>query len=181
MDDDHAQLAKAPDVDAFARFYARHYPILLNVARQRLIGLADAEDITAETFRISWTHHLGGGELTLRWAYRTLRNVIGNEYQRLARAERLRVEIGPLYTDRVLSPDSDDTLDVRRHVNELREEDRELIYMAYWEDLSRNEIAEILGISPITVRVRLLRARRALQAKLIERTLAPEEADDGRA
>lgn len=180
MDDDHAQSGQKPDVDVFARFYARHYPTLLNVARQRLIGMADAEDITAETFRISWMHHLSGGDLTLRWAYRTLRNVIGNEYQRLARAEQLRVEIGPLYTDRMLSPDSDDALDVRRLVNELREEDRELIYMAYWEDLSRNEIAEILRLSPITVRVRLLRARRALQVKLGEGAVAVEEVDDGR-
>jgi RNA polymerase sigma-70 factor (ECF subfamily) len=51
-------------------------------------------------------------------------------------------------------------------MEELSSSDRELIRMAYWEDLSRDEIAEILGCSAVTVRVRLLRARNRLDALL---------------
>ena len=46
---------------------------------------------------------------------------------------------------------------------ELPEDDRELIYMAYWEDLKRNEMAAILGCSATAVRLRLMRAKRRLK------------------
>ncbi len=47
----------------------------------------------------------------------------------------------------------------------------------YWEQLKGPELAEILGISPTTVRTRLHRAREALRKRLTE--LAPSfEADD---
>ncbi|MFC6354586.1 RNA polymerase sigma factor [Luethyella okanaganae] len=166
MDPEHAQPNAAPSGDAFALFYGSNYELLLSVAQQRLSGLADAEDVTHETFRVAWMHHLEGNELTLSWIYRVLRNIIGNEYQRLVRSEQLRQQVLPLYVEQVLSIDDDDALEVRRCMNDLREEDRELLFMAYWEDLTRHEMAEILGTSVVSVRVRLLRARRALEAWL---------------
>lgn len=41
-----------------------------------------------------------------------------------------------------------------------------VLELAYWEDLSGAEMAEVLGISPHTVRSRLARARAALRAAL---------------
>lgn len=172
----------APIVDLFAQFYARHYRAILTVAQQRLAGVADAEDAAAETFRISWVHHLGGGELSLAWVYRVLRNVIGNEYQRVARSDRLSERAGRLTGDAAFPIDSDDAIDIRCCLNDLREDDRDIIYMAYWEDLSRAEIAAILAISPVSVRVKLLRARRALKTLLDGNTdQVRKEANDGRA
>ncbi|RLP76770.1 hypothetical protein D9V32_03770 [Mycetocola tolaasinivorans] len=72
MDDDLAQV-DAPIVDLFAEFYSRHYRAILTVAQQRLARVADAEDAASETFRITWAHHLDGGELSLAWAYCVLR------------------------------------------------------------------------------------------------------------
>lgn len=75
-----------------------------------------------------------------------------------------------------------DALDVRRALAGLRETDREILYMAYWEDLTRAEIASILGISTVTVRVRLLRARQTLKALLYNAVedAHSEEVKDGR-
>lgn len=169
-------------VDVFVQFYARHYQLILTVAQQRLTGLANAEDAAAETFRIAWTHHQDGGPLSLPWLYRVLRNVIGNEYQRVARANQLYERIGRLTGDSAFPIASDDALDIRRCLSYLREEDRDIIYMAYWEDLDRTEIAAILGISAVSLRVRLLRARRALKL-LLDEVFEPtrKEATDGRA
>lgn len=75
--------------EVFAHFYARHYRLVLTVAQQRLSGVADAEDVAAETFRITWAHHQSGGDLSLPWVYKVLRNIIGNEYQRVARSTEL--------------------------------------------------------------------------------------------
>ena len=134
--------------DSFTRVYARYYRVLLTVAEQRLSGTADAQDVVAETFRIAWKRDRDGGELTLRWLYGTLRNVIGNEYRRIARAD-------------------DYAIVVRAALRQLDEADREILYLAYWEDLSREEIAVILGYSATNVRVRLHRARLRLRSLLI--------------
>lgn len=172
----------APIVDLFAQFYARHYWAILTVAQQRLTGIADAEDAAAETFRIAWGHHLSGGDLSLPWVYRVLRNVIGNEYQRIARSDRLYERVGGLAGDSSFQLDSHDAIDIERCLNRLREEDRDIIYMAYWEDLSRAEIAAILGISHVGVRVKLFRARRALKDLLDDDSeRVGKEANNGRA
>lgn len=152
--------------EVFAHFYARHYQLILTVAQQRLAGIADAEDAAAETFRITWAHHQAGGELSLRWVYQVLRNVIGNEYQRAVRSSQLFDRIGHMTGDSSYTVEADDALDIRRCLEWLKESDREILRMAYWEDLTRAEIAAILGISVVSVRVRLLRARRALRTLL---------------
>lgn len=181
MEDELAQ-GHAPAAGLFAQFYDRNYHAILTVAQQRLAGLADAEDATAETFRITLVHYLDGGELSLPWVYRVLRNVIGNEYQRVTRSDRLYERVGQHTADTSFQPDSDDAIDIQRCLKDLQQEDRDIIYMAYWEDLTRSEIAAVLGISPVAVRVRLFRARRALALLLTERAENPrKEAIDGRA
>lgn len=142
-----------------------------------------AEDVAAETFRITWAHHQSGGDLSLPWVYKVLRNIIGNEYQRVARSTELFSRIGGLSGDSSYRMETADALDVRRALAGLRETDREILYMAYWEDLTRAEIASILGISTVTVRVRLLRARQTLKALLYNAVedAHSEEVKDGRA
>lgn len=51
--------------------------------------------------------------------------------------------------------------------------DREALLLVAWEDLTPTQAARSLGINPAAFRVRLLRARRRLRAKL-------DEAADGR-
>lgn len=120
--------------------------------------------------------------ISLPWVYKVLRNIIGNEYQRVARSTELFSRIGGLSGDSSYRMETADALDVRRALAGLRETDREILYMAYWEDLTRAEIASILGISTVTVRVRLLRARQTLKALLYNAVedAHSEEVKDGR-
>ncbi|QTV79161.1 RNA polymerase sigma factor [Microbacterium sp. NIBRBAC000506063] len=166
--------------DSFTRVYARYYRVLLTVAEQRLSGTADAQDVVAETFRIAWKRDRDGGELTLRWLYGTLRNVIGNEYRRIARADDYLREASASYVERMLAPADDDAIVVRAALRQLDEADREILYMAYWEDLSREEIALILGYSATNVRVRLHRARLRLRSLLHAMDREGMEVDYGR-
>lgn len=53
-------------------------------------------------------------------------------------------------------------------VMELKQSYRMVVYMYYYEDFSVDEIAEILGQNPSTVRTRLMRARQKLKLKLEE-------------
>lgn len=153
--------------DQFVGVYQAYYRAILTVAHQRLGSFADAEDATAEVFRIAWRAHLDGTEFGLPWLYQTLRNVIGNEYRRRSRADALTERVGQIEfpLDHVSSPD--DAIEIRHWMQKLPELDRELIRMAYWEDLSREEIARVLGCTAATVRVRLFRARRRLETLLV--------------
>ncbi|ACZ29895.1 RNA polymerase, sigma-24 subunit, ECF subfamily [Xylanimonas cellulosilytica DSM 15894] len=154
------------DDERFVAFYTRHYRLILTVAHQRLGGLGDAEDVTAEVFRIAWAHHAGGHDLTLAWVYATLRNVVGNEYRRRGRVTALVDKLGPMQDLAAAPVAVDDQLTVHAAMEALAEPDRDLLRMAYWEDLSAPEIAQILGCTPTAVRIRLTRARGRLKKQL---------------
>ena len=154
--------------EAFERFYARNYKRVFHVARKRLHGTSAAEDACAETFRITWGRFKHGEQITLPWVFRVLRNVIANEYRVSARRDRLRKKVSAVEAASVtIAPSGvEEGLDVRRSIKALKPEHREILYLAYWEDLSHDEIADVLQVSLGTVRVRLMRARRALKTKL---------------
>ncbi len=157
------------DTTVFTVFYRRHYSLALTIAQQRLGGLSDPEGITAEAFRIAWAHHREGQQLTLPWLYQVVRNLIGNEYRRLARADGFAQAVSPLMEEQSAETSSDDVLEIRSGMQRLPTKARELLYMAYWEGLSSAEIGEILGIRDSAVRLRLMRARRMLRKMLDNR------------
>jgi RNA polymerase sigma-70 factor (ECF subfamily) len=146
----------------FSELYRSYYPLILATCTRRLSSIHRAEEATQEVFRIAWQHE-PKEDLSIGWLYATARNVVGNEYRRVARAAAAQSQLdAPLST----LTDSTDGLDVRSAMNALRPADRELLYMAYWEDLSADEIGQILGKSSGAVWVRLTRAREALRRHL---------------
>ena len=150
--------------DEFRAFYRAHYGVILTVAEQRLDTRQAAEDATADVFQIAWRRFSDeGAELSLPWAYQILRNVVGSEYRRRERARRALDRLGD---DPVDPPLADDRVDVRDALARLPERERELLFMAYWEDLTHDEIAAILGITHGALRVRLTRARARLRDAL---------------
>jgi RNA polymerase sigma factor (sigma-70 family) len=157
-----------PVVESFERFYRQHYSLILSVAHQRLGVFGDAEDATAETFRIAWDYYQCGNELTLAWTYQVLRNVIGNQYRSRRRREALKVKIAQLEIEPTgeFASLAEDRIAILKAMTELSEPEQELLRMAYWEDFSGKEIAEILNCSPTAARIRLTRARKHLLAIL---------------
>jgi RNA polymerase sigma factor (sigma-70 family) len=147
--------------DEFVTFYRQHYSLILASVERRLIGHSVAEDVTSEVFRVAWQHHARGGTLTLPWLYAVARNMVGNEY-RLAR--RMKALDGRIRDEPPAdSPDLDEVLELRRAIELLRPKDREALQLAYWDDLSGDDLAAVLGLRPSAARVRLLRARAALK------------------
>jgi RNA polymerase sigma-70 factor, ECF subfamily len=59
-----------------------------------------------------------------------------------------------------------DQLLIRQAVGRLQEPDRIVLFMRYWRDLTHLQIAEMLGMPEGTAKVRLHRARKALQREL---------------
>ncbi len=149
--------------------------MIVAAAFNRLSDISDAEDAAAEVFAQAWRRREAADHVfTIEWLYVSLRNVVGNHYRSRTRHHR-RVERAGQHHPAPVEGASDAVLDVRAAVNRLDPADRELIWMAYWEDLSREEIARILGCTPATLRVRLHRARKKLQDTLGEGASVPEE------
>lgn len=141
--------------------YRERYRTILTTIEHRVSSFETAEDLTEHVFALAWERMRGGDDVDLRWLYATARNVVGNEYQRRQRQLALLEKAGE---DLVAIPgaDSADHLaEVRRRIRSLDDEQRELIYMAYWEELTGDEIAQILDCTPATARKRLQRARKA--------------------
>jgi RNA polymerase sigma-70 factor (ECF subfamily) len=160
---------EAPLGERFAALYREHYGLVLSMMEHRLDDRATAEDLASEVFALAWKRMNEGQDLTIPWVYQAARNLIGNEYQRRARQASFIDKVGT-HTDFVdeRMEDLAPAAEVRQRLRKLPEEERELIYMAHWDELTGAEIAEVLGCSTASARKRLERARKAAIAELID-------------
>lgn len=159
------------DTAWFGALFRAYHPVMVSAAYNRLNNRADAEEVAAEVFRIAWDRRQTLRETKrLAWLYSILRNVVGNEYRRRTRADKRSERAA---SELLAVPDLpkaasylSDQLEVREAVAALSPGDRELIWMAYWEELTREEMAEVLDCSTASVRVQLHRARGRLKVVL---------------
>ncbi len=159
--------------DAEARLeclYAEHGRAVLAYAVRRAPDAQDAADVVAETFLIAWRRlgEVPAGDAARLWLYGVARNVLANqrrsERRRERLAERLRQELPvALQGTQPMSADGDT---VRAALGRLGSEDREILRLSGWEELTPSEIATVLGISRIAARSRLHRARHRLRVAL---------------
>jgi RNA polymerase sigma factor (sigma-70 family) len=151
----------------FNRLYREQGRAVLAYALRRVGDPEAAADVVAETFLVAWRRLDQvpideGGKL---WLYAVARRVIAN----LHRAERRRTRLGrrlaeSLRTELATRPTpGGEATEVLRAMGELGEEDRELLLLVAWEELSPGQAAEVLGISSLAARSRLHRARRRLR------------------
>ncbi|WP_051191679.1 RNA polymerase sigma factor [Microbacterium luticocti] len=151
----------------FAQFYRDHYRLVVTIAEHRLGSLQDAEDVASETFRIVFQRHASGGDLTLPWLYGVVRNLVGNEYRRRTRSRALHDRLATEWHE--TEPEASDAVEmVREALTLLPTAQQELLTMIYWDELTMAEAAAILKCRVGAVRVRVMRARRALRS-MIER------------
>ena len=157
----------------YRRLFDRHSHEVYAYCRRRT-DEATAADAAAETFTVAWRRldDIPDGEAALGWLYGVARRVLANEYRHTRRSRRL---LSRLRND---DPPADPTPEVvvRRErdrtllaaLGRLRPEDREVLRLAWWEELPHAEIAALLGCSPQAVAQRIHRAARRV-AKEFER------------
>jgi RNA polymerase sigma factor (sigma-70 family) len=165
--------AAGPDSSRLARFravYDGNYHRILGYALRRTASREDAEDVVAETFLTAWRRleevpHATGAR---PWLYGVARNALANQRRGERRRGRLAIR---LHSERTLSSEhtgetNDELALAAAAFARLREEDRELLALASWEELDPGEIATVLGCSRNAARIRLHRARRRLAREL---------------
>ena len=148
---------------------------------------ADAEDVTQEVLiRLHGSlHRFAGRSRFTTWLYQVTRNEASSLRRRLGSRRRLaeaatrEAEAEPVTTD-----DPADRVHAARVaafaeglMRSLPRRQREVFHLADLEGCTVAEIAERLGTSPVTARVHLFHARRAVRAGILERwpELAAEE------
>ncbi len=170
VDNDHTSF------DAIYRdYYARIRRYLA-----RLVGMGEAEDLTQEVFlKISRSLDSFRGESSIAtWVYRIATNAAIDRVR--SPAYRSRVSSAPVEEsreadevvaaaeDRVFSAEEDA---IRREMSgcvqdlmtQLPENYRTVLVLSEIEGMKNSEIAEVLGLSLETVKIRLHRARRRLK------------------
>ncbi len=168
----------APD---FEKIYQDLYPKIVGYLR-RLVGDHDAEDIAQETFvKVGNALHNFRGESRLdTWIYRIATNT-ARDHLRISNPLK-QVDNGHPAVDSLteeemavdLSPPAVDTQLVRKEMNEcirgivegLPESYRTVLILSDLEEMTNQEIAEVLDISLEAVKIRLHRARARLKKEL---------------
>jgi RNA polymerase sigma-70 factor, ECF subfamily len=145
---------------AFEEIFARHRDALHGFFRRRLTNAAQAEDLTQETF-------LAVLRGAARYEPRALvRTYLYGIALRLLFAARRRRASAPFDADIAATSEPDDSLWVRQALARLETEERDILMLREYEQLSYAEIAELLRIPVNTVRSRLFRSRMALKGHL---------------
>jgi RNA polymerase sigma factor (sigma-70 family) len=160
--------------DAEARFRAvfeSTYPTVARYVRHRGVGGADADDVVAGTYEVAWRRldRVPPGDEALPWLLAVARNLLRNHRRRLLRERGLTERLGA--PRRVgVEPSILSWRDIRRALDLLSDEDRELVLLVAWDGLAPAHAAGVLDLTPAAARTRLHRARARIAQELgIER------------
>jgi RNA polymerase sigma-70 factor, ECF subfamily len=163
-DDELIARCRAGSSEAFEELFVRYRQPIWGYFRRRLDDPGRAEELAQETFTALLR---AARRYERRASFRTFLYAIA---KRLLWAERRRVQHpvtplnGRMPAGRHTAADAG--FIVRDAVGRLDEDDREVLMLREFEQLSYTEIAELLDIPINTVRSRLFRARLALQQLL---------------
>jgi RNA polymerase sigma-70 factor (ECF subfamily) len=166
---------------SFEMLYDEHRLEVLAYCSRR-VSAADAADACAETFLVAWRRigDVPPAPRTLPYLYGIAAKVIANQRRTLHRRARLYANLGALGVAPPADPsvgwvershDSDVVAAVRR----LKPTDREIVMLFAWEDLPRDVIAEMMGMTRAAIDQRIHRSYKRLARilKPVRTTSAP--------
>jgi RNA polymerase sigma-70 factor, ECF subfamily len=166
------------DPRAFAALYDRYIGRIYTYAYRQTADETLAQDVTSATFEKALRHirrYRWQGTGFCAWLYRIARNEIAQHHRR----QRF---LRPLFewwaTERRATETAVQTRERHHQLHtalaELSARDREIVSLRYFEALSSEEVAEVLGCSTQVVYVRLHRALQRLRQHLDRVEMAGE-------
>lgn len=162
-----------PSRDAFEMFYNDHYRALSRYVARR-VPASSHDEVVAAAFVVAWRKFTTVADPSLAWLYRIASYEVAHERRRLGRQPRV-AELDDLHLIDIVP--LEEVFEVSEAFSQLSESDAELLRLVYWENLNRNDIAEILGTSVNAVNVRHHRALERLSGA-ISRLAVVAQADE---
>ncbi|MGO8884859.1 MAG: RNA polymerase sigma factor [Streptosporangiaceae bacterium] len=159
----------------FEAAFQEHFPPVYRFIARR-VGTAIAEDLAAETFATAYRRRASfdPGRGSLRsWLYGIAGNLVRNHW----RAEQHLLALDARLVPEIEESDDSEMADQRvaaallaprlaAALGQLTGDQREVLLLHAWGELSHEEIAAALQIAPGTARSRLSRARALLREQL---------------
>jgi len=176
------------DESAFTEIFNRHRERVFGLAMRLLRNVADAEEITQDTFVRAYRAlpRFRGDSSLATWLHHIAQNLARNRYWYFLRRKRpqwvsLEQPLGPessaTFADLIASPERDPAGEhitgefveaVQECLRLLPAQQREILTLRHARELPYEEIARLLAINVGTVKSRIARARESLRASLAE-------------
>ena len=173
------RLVAGGDTAAFESLVERHQALVAGTVARMLGSNSDVEDISQQVFIRVWRsagRYVARAKFTT-WLLKITRNLVFNEMRRTKRHPHVPVQIDPETEELPLKDEATETPDaallqaelqqaIERAIMQLPETQRMALVLRRYEDLSYEEIAEVLDLSLPAVKSLLFRARTELRERL---------------
>jgi RNA polymerase sigma factor (sigma-70 family) len=173
------RLVASGDTAAFETLIERHQALVAGTVARMLGSNSDVEDIAQQVFIRVWKsagRYVARAKFTT-WLLKITRNLVFNEMRRARRHPHLPVQIDPETEELPLKDEATATPDatllqaelqraIERAITQLPDTQRMALVLRRYEELSYEEIAEVLELSVPAVKSLLFRARTELRERL---------------
>jgi RNA polymerase sigma-70 factor (ECF subfamily) len=157
----------------FRKIVEKYQNTMYRLARSYLSNHEEAEDATQEVFLRAYKslNRFNLEKRFLNWLYTIAINHLKSRYSRILRfqdkQERFQQEPRPAQdTPETETEQSETKQEIRHMVGSLPNNLKETVILYYYEEMSVNQIAEVLEISRENVKSRLFRARKKIRENL---------------
>lgn len=170
MEDLNKLLQKAckGDQDAFGEIYKIYFNKIYRYCRIQLSTEQTAQDIAQETFFKAWRSiskfEIYDGSSIQAFLFRIARNLIidlSRKKSEVSLENALEVETTDDFEDKI--DKKEDIKTVQKALAKLKEEDRHIVVLKFFEEMPHEQIAKITGLNTGTVRVKLHRILKKLK------------------
>jgi RNA polymerase sigma-70 factor (ECF subfamily) len=176
--------ARDHDGTAFGELFERHATAVYNHCFRRTASWSTAQDLTSIVFLETWRRRRDvrlHNDSILPWLLAVANNATRNVNRSIRRHQRLLVKLRGPSPQLEFGEDADQRVDDERtmagllvKINSLRIEEREVIALCDWANLSYAEAATALAVPIGTVRSRLSRAHEHLRRLLQDDSSPPQ-------
>ncbi|MGY0005524.1 RNA polymerase sigma factor [Micromonospora sp. I033] len=171
VDDDLAARFRAGDETALRDAYARYGRAVLHLAATTLANHSDAEDVTQATFVAAWlgreTFDPEKGSL-VGWLLGIGRRKVVDRIRAAARETRVVETVRQSPEPATTGPDPDTVVDrlvVADELARLPDEQRRMLELAFYDDLTHQQIATVTGVPLGTVKSHIRRGMQSLRRR----------------
>jgi RNA polymerase sigma factor (sigma-70 family) len=162
----------AGDERALEHVYRRWSPVVFTLALRSLGDRTDAEDVTQKTFVSAWTSRANFDPARARlstWLVAIAKRRIADTHEARTRIRILQEQLQRVaHPDDLVSPEVDlgETLLVAQEIERLEPDARTVVKLAFFDDLTHQEISRRLNMPLGTVKSHIRRSLERMRTRL---------------